>query len=59
MIATEQSPEIHPLLLFMQELKEPSLKIPSIKSVSTIALALGPEKSRELLVPLLGALFHQ
>ena len=48
-----------PLLLLIEELKEPMLKTRSIKSIATIALALGPVDTREFLVPFLSNLFHQ
>jgi|JI9StandDraft_2_1071091.scaffolds.fasta_scaffold342361_1 hypothetical protein len=42
----EQALQLHPLMLFIAELKEPELKLRSIRNISTIALALGPEKTR-------------
>ena len=50
---------LHPLHLFSEEIKEPSLRISSIHTVSTIAVALGPQNTRETLIPFLSALFHQ
>lgn len=40
-------------MLFMDEMKQPDLhyKIQAIESISTIALTLGPEKTKQLLLP--------
>jgi serine/threonine-protein phosphatase 2A regulatory subunit A len=53
------SHEIHPLAVFVEELKstDSKVKLNSIKNISVICSALGKEKSRSELLPFLSGKF--
>jgi serine/threonine-protein phosphatase 2A regulatory subunit A len=53
--ATNTSDELYPIAVLIDELKHDDvlLRLNAIHRLSTIALALGPERTREELIPFL------